>query len=83
MDEILYETFGTGKRVLMLLKSKKEYGGPQSLDDVCKNLQMNNRNARSILSRLCLKGEIDRIGIAVYRAKDDDREYDSSKPHYK
>ena len=83
MAEILFETFGSGKRVLMLLKSKKDYGGPQSLDDVCKNLQMNNRNARSILSRLFLKGEIDRIGIAVYRAKGDDREYDSSKPHYK
>jgi predicted transcriptional regulator of viral defense system len=83
MTEILFETFGTGKRVLMLLKSKRAYGGPQSLDDVCKNLQMNNRNARSILSRLCLKGEIDRIGKALYRAKGDDREYDPSKPHYK
>ena len=83
MVETLFETFGSGKRVLMLLKSKKDYGGPQSLDDVCKNLKMNNRNVRSILSRLFLKGEIDRVGIAVYRAKGDDREYDPNKPYYK
>jgi hypothetical protein len=83
MVETLFETFGTGKRVMMLLESKSPYGGPQSLDGVCKNLKMNNRNARSILSRLFLKGKIDRVGIAVYRAKGDDREYDSSKPYYK
>lgn len=83
MAEILFETFGTGKRVMMLLESKKPYGGPQSLDDVCKNLNMNSRNARSVLSRMTLKGKIDRIGIALYRAKGDDREYDPTKPHYK
>ena len=83
MSKPLFETLGTGARVMKILKSNEEYGGPQSVDDVCKNLGMNNRNAHSILSKMYIKGKIDRIGIAVYRAKEDDREYDPTKPHYK
>jgi len=65
------------------LKSTKEYGGPQSVDDVCRNLGVSNRNARSILSRLYKKKKVDRIGKGIYRAKGDKRDYDPSKPHYK
>ena len=57
----LYASSGTGEKVLKLLKSTKEYGGPQSVDDVCKSLGMTNRNARSILSRMYKKEKIDRI----------------------
>ena len=78
----LYQSSGTGERVLKLLKSKEDYGGPQSVDDVCKNLDMTNRNARSILSRMYKKEKIDRIAKSVYRAKGDDREYNPDKPHY-
>ena len=82
MPESLFESLGTGARVLKLLKSTKEYGGPQSVDDVCKNLGMTNRNARSVLSRMYKKGKIDRIGKGVYRAKGDERDYDPNIPHY-
>jgi predicted transcriptional regulator of viral defense system len=82
MAKILFESYGTGERVLKLLKSRKDYGGPQSVEDVCINLSMTNRNARSILSRMFQKGKIERIDKGVYRAKGDDREYDQSKPHY-
>ena len=83
MPENLFETLSAGERVRNLLKSTKEYGGPQSVDDVCRNLGMSNRNARSILSRLYKKKKVDRIGKGIYRAKGDDRDYDPSKPQYK
>ena len=83
MSEILFETLGTSQRILKLLESEKEFGGPQSINDVCQNLQMSNRNARSILSRMCKKGKIDRLSEGVYRVKGDVREYDASKPHHK
>lgn len=82
MSKPLFETLGTGARVMKLLKSDEEYGGPQSVDDVCKNLGMNNRNARSILSRMYVKGKIDRIEKSIYRAKGDERSYNPKKPHY-
>ena len=82
MSETLFESLGTGARVLKLLESKKEYGGPQSVDDVCKNLGMTNRNARSVLSRMYKKGKIDRVKKSIYRKKGDKRDYDPDKPHY-
>ncbi len=83
MTKALFENLRTSERVLKLLKSTKEYGGPQSLKDVCKNLQISNNNARSILSKMFTAGKIDRIKPAVYRAKGDDRDYDPYKQHYK
>jgi len=78
----LYASSGTGEKVLKLLKSTKEYGGPQSVDDVCKSLGMTNRNARSILSRMYKKEKIDRIGKGIYRVKGDKREYNPNMTHY-
>jgi len=78
----LYPSSGTSEKVLKLLKSTKEYGGPQSVDDVCKSLGMTNRNARSILSRMYKKEKIDRIEKGIYRAKGDKREYDPNMSHY-
>ena len=83
MSKSLYDTLTTSERVLNLLKSTKEYGGPQSVYDVCTNLEMTNRNARSMLSRLYRKEKVDRIGKGIYRAKGDRRDYDPNKPHYK
>ncbi len=83
MSKALFENLRTSERVLKLLKSTEEYGGPQSTRDVEKNLRMNNNNARSILSKMSKRGEIDRIKPAVYRAKGDDRYYDPYKQHYK
>jgi len=81
-EKKLFETLGTGERILKLIKSEEEWGGPQSVEDVCKNLRMINRNARSILSRLSQKGKIERIGKGVYRIKGDTRPYKKNKSHY-
>ena len=83
MSEELYKSLKAGSRVLKLLESTEEYGGPQSLRDVCRNLRIPNNNARSILSKMYTHGKIDRIKPAVYRAKGDNREYNPNKPHYK
>ena len=81
-EEKLFEKFGTGERILKLLKSEEKWGGPQSVEDVCKNLRMANRNARSILSRLSMKGKIERVSKAVYRIKGDARPYEKNKTHF-
>jgi len=83
VSEILFATLGTSQRIMKLMESDKEYGGPQSINDVCQNLHMLNRNVRSILSRMYKNGKIDRISEGVYRIKGDDREYDDNKPHYR
>ena len=82
MAKNLFETSGTGDRILKLLKSGEEYGGPQSIDDVCKNLHMTNRNARSMLSKMTKKELIERVDQGIYRIKGDSREYDKDKSHY-
>ena len=82
MSEILFATLGTSQRILKLLESKKEYGGPQSINDVCQNLNMSNRNTRSILSKMYKSGKIDRISLGTYRIKGDSREYNDNKPYY-
>jgi len=78
----LFETFGTGERILKLLKSEEEWGGPQSVEDVCKNLRMTNRNARSVLSRMSQKGKIERMGKGVYSIKGDARPYKKNRTHF-
>lgn len=75
--EPLFKNFGTGERIIKLLTSYEPYGGPQSIEDICKNLNMTNRNARSILSRMYQKGKIERVGKGIYRAKGDTREQNS------
>ena len=82
MAKKLFESKGTGERILKLLKSEKEYGGPQSIADVCRNLEMTNRNARSMLSKMTKNELIDRIGDGIYRIKGDPREFNKDKPHY-
>jgi len=64
-----------GERVLNLLDSKEEHGGPQSVADVCEKLNISNTNSRSVLVRLRKKGAIERIAKGVYRVKGDKREY--------
>jgi len=80
---VLYPTSRSGSRVLQILESTEEYGGPQSLEDICKSLGMVNRNARSLLSRLYIKGKIERIGLGIYKIKGDTRKYNPNMPHYK
>ena len=63
------------ERVMGLLSSKQEQGGPQSVDDVCRKLNISNTNSRSVLVRLRKKGDIERIAQGIYRSKGDTRDY--------
>lgn len=68
------------QRVLKLLESKKDFGGPQSVHDVQINLQITNGSSRSVLVRLLKSGQIERIGKGTYRISGDSRNYDKKKP---
>ena len=69
------------KRVIKLLESSEEYGGPQSVNDLQLNLKISNGSSRSVLVRLYKSEKIERIGKGIYRAKGDSRKYDKKKPH--
>lgn len=69
-------------RVLALMESNEEYGGPQSVNDLCKNLEISNGSSRSVLVKLHQAGRIDRIDHGIYRIKGDSRKYRKNKPFY-
>lgn len=68
-------------KVLWLMKSEEEFGGPQSVDDLCKNLRISNGSSRSVLIKLLQSGKIDRINHGIYRIKGDTREFNRTKDH--
>ena len=68
------------EKILWLLSSKEDFGGPQSVSDMCKNLGVPNANVRSIVVRLLKAGKIQRVKKGTYRLDGDDRTYDPKKP---
>lgn len=68
-------------RILELMKSTEEFGGPQSVDDLCKNLGISNGSSRSVLVKLHKAGDVERIGKGIYRLKKDERGFVKDKPH--
>ena len=78
----LYEGITLRDRVLKLLSSEIEYGGPQSVDDLVKNLNISNGSSRSIVIKLLKAGKIERIGRGTYRINGDKRNYKKNKPYY-
>jgi len=68
------------EKTVWLMSSDKEFGGPQSVGDVCSNLEISNTHSRSILVKLCKSGKIERIGKGIYCFTGDEREYNPSKP---
>lgn len=78
----LFEGKTLRDRVLALLKSDEEYGGPQSINDLCKNLGISNGSSRSILVKLHQAGRIDRIDHGIYRIKGDSRKYGKNRSYY-
>lgn len=71
------------ERVLKLMESKDDFGGPQSVNDLEKNLKISNGSSRSVLVKLHQAGKIERIGPGIYKIKGDFREFSSSKEHLK
>ena len=54
-------------KVLYLLKNSEQFGDLQHAADIARTLEMKRKNIDSILSRLCLKGRIERNGIGIYK----------------
>ena len=54
-------------KVLYLLKNSVEFGELQHAADIARTLEIKRKNIDSILSRLCLKGRIERKGIGIYK----------------
>jgi len=82
VKEKLFSKLTLRDRVLKLLASEEDYGGPQSIEDVCRNLQTSNDNSRSVLVRLLKVEKIERIQHGVYKIKGDKRSYSKDKPNY-
>jgi len=84
MDEPrkFYSTLSLSQRVLKLLESKEEYGGPQHVRDLCKNLWISNTNARSVVVRLHENGKIERLEKGVYRIIGDTRPYKKKRKYW-
>ena len=80
--EKLFSKLALRDRVLKLLASEEEYGGPQSIEDVCRSLQISNDNSRSVLVRLLQAEKIERIQKGLYKVRGDKRSYSKDKPHY-
>ncbi len=78
----LYPNLPLKERVLTLLKSQEAYGGPQSINDLCNNLQITNGSSRSVVIKLLKLGKIERIGHGIYRNKGDTRKYQKNKSYF-
>ena len=77
-----YPDLSLKERVLTLLKSQEAYGGPQSIDDLCNNLQITNGSSRSVVIKLLKSGKLERIGHGIYRINGDARKYQKKKPYF-
>jgi len=71
------------QRVLKLLESAEDFGGPQSVADLCKSLKISNGSSRSVLIRLHKLGNIERIEKGIYRIKGDSRHFKENKSYLK
>ena len=54
-------------KVLYLLKNSVEFGELQHAADIARTLEIKRKNIDSILSRLFLKGRIERKGSGIYK----------------
>ena len=54
-------------KVLYLLRNSEQIGDLQHSADIARTLEMKRKNIDSILSRLFLKGRIERVGSGIYK----------------
>lgn len=71
------------ERVLKLMESGEDFGGPQSVDDLCKSLGISNGSSRSVLVKLHQAGKIERLSKGVYALPDESRAFKKTKSHLK
>ena len=65
------------------MESDEEFGGPQSVNALCRNLGIPNTNVRSLVVRMMKSGKIERVSKGTYRISGDSRGYSSGKPEIK
>ena len=83
MKRSKFETMTSREKILWLLESDEEFGGPQSVNDLCRNLGIPNTNVRSLVVRMAKSGKIERVSKGTYRISGDSRGYSSGKPEIK
>ena len=59
-------------KVLYLLRNSGQFGDLQHAADIARTLKMKRKNIDSILSRLFLKGRIERKGSGIYQLSGSD-----------
>ena len=83
MKKSKFETMTSREKILWLLESDEEFGGPQSVNDLCKKLDIPNTNVRSLVIRMMKSGKIERVSKGTYKISGDSRKYASGKPEIK
>ncbi len=83
MKRSKFETMTSREKILWLLESDEEFGGPQSVNDLCRNLGIPNTNVRSLVVRMMKSGKIERVSKGTYKISGDSRGYSSGKPEIK
>ena len=76
-----FRTLTLQERAVKLMESEEDYGGPQSIYDICRSLGISNTHSRTILVRTLQKGLIERMGQGIYRIPGDARPYRENKKH--
>ncbi|MDA1347164.1 MAG: hypothetical protein O3C48_08120 [Crenarchaeota archaeon] len=69
-----FETLSSQKKIMYILRSEKEFGGPQSSKQINEILGFKKKNLDSSLSKMVKNGMILRIGVGVYKFRGDQRE---------
>tara|TARA_Y100001936_G_C16085449_1_gene681330 strand:+ start:268 stop:513 length:246 start_codon:yes stop_codon:yes gene_type:complete len=69
-----FEKLSPQKKIMYILRSKEEFGGPQSSKQMNEILGFKKKNLDSALSKMVKNGMILRIGVGVYKFRGDPRE---------
>ena len=83
MKRSKFETMTSREKILWLLEADEEFGGPQAVNDLCRNLAIPNTNVRSLVVRMMKSGKIERVSKGTYKILGDSRDYSSGKPEIK
>jgi predicted transcriptional regulator of viral defense system len=76
MDEGIlsyFENLSPSEKIIFVLKSHEEFGGPQSAKRLQETLKIKRKNLDSLLSKLSQKGSIVRVQPGIYKYPGDNR----------
>ena len=73
LSAVDFKNLSISNKIIFVLKSHENFGGPQSTEMLKKTLDVKRKNLDSALSKLALKGSIIRIEKGVYKYPGDER----------